>query len=101
MKTPRERLLATLPVKERRLDLCGVSTSVIEGGDGAPVILLHGPSGYAAHWMGVLPALLEHHRVIAPDLPGHGASRPVDGALDAEQVLAWLGELISRCCAVP
>jgi pimeloyl-ACP methyl ester carboxylesterase len=101
MKTPRETLIAALPVKERRVQMSGVSTALLEGGDGPPLVLLHGPSGYAAHWMGVLPALLEHYRVIAPDLPGHGASRLVDGALDAEQVLAWLDELISRCCAVP
>ena len=74
----RERLLATLPVTERRLQLAGVSTAVLEGGDGPPVVLLHGSSGYAAHWMSVIPGLVADHRVIAPDLPGHGASRWTD-----------------------
>jgi pimeloyl-ACP methyl ester carboxylesterase len=93
----RDRLLAALPVTERRLQLAGVSTAVLEGGDGPPVVLLHGPSGYAAHWMGVIPGLVANHRVIAPDLPGHGASE-VDGPLDAARVLAWLGALIERTC---
>jgi pimeloyl-ACP methyl ester carboxylesterase len=66
----RERLLARLPVTERRLQLAGVSTAALEGGDGPPVVLLHGPSGYAAHWMGVIPGFVATHRVIAPDLPG-------------------------------
>jgi pimeloyl-ACP methyl ester carboxylesterase len=101
MKTPRETLVAALPVRERRLDLCGISTSVLEGGDGPPVVLLHGPSGYAAHWMGVIPGLVGQYRVIAPDLPGHGASQVVEGALDAGKVLAWLDELIWRTCAAP
>jgi len=101
MKNPRETLIAALPVRERRLELCGISTSVLEGGDGPPVVLLHGPSGYAAHWMGVIPGLVGQYRVIAPDLPGHGASPVVEGALDAEKVLAWLGELIRRTCATP
>ena len=70
----RERLLAGLPVTERRLQLAGVSTAVLEGGDGPPVILLHGPAGFAANWTGVIPALVASHRVISPDLPGHGAS---------------------------
>jgi pimeloyl-ACP methyl ester carboxylesterase len=96
----RERLLAALPVTERRLQLTGVSTAVLEGGDGPPVVLLHGPSGYAAHWMGVIPGLVAGHRVIAPDLPGHGASE-VDGPLDAALVLAWLGALIERTCVSP
>ena len=40
-----ERLLAGMPVTERRLQLAGVSTAVLEGGDGPPVVLLHGPMG--------------------------------------------------------
>jgi pimeloyl-ACP methyl ester carboxylesterase len=96
----RERLLAALPVAERRLQLAGVSTAVLEGGAGPPVVLLHGPSGYAAHWLGVIPGLVASHRVIAPDLPGHGASE-VEGSLDSGRALAWLGELIERTCISP
>lgn len=97
----RKRLLAGLPVIERRLQLHGVSTAVLEGGSGPPLILLHGPGGYAAHWMRVIPGLVATHRVIAPDLPGHGASEVGDGLLDAERVLAWLGELIEHTCTSP
>jgi pimeloyl-ACP methyl ester carboxylesterase/SAM-dependent methyltransferase len=97
----RQRLLAALPVTERRLQLAGISTAVLEGGDGPPVVLLHGPSGYAAHWMGVIPGLVRDHRVIAPDLPGHGASEVVDGPLDGERVIAWLGALIEQTCKAP
>lgn len=97
----RERLLAGLPVDERRLRLHGISTPVLEGGDGPPIVLLHGPMGYAAHWLRMIPGLTTTHRVIAPDLPGHGASKIGDGPLDADRVLAWLGELIERTCASP
>jgi hypothetical protein len=37
-----------MSVTERRLQLAGISTAVLEGGNGAPVVLLHGPGGYAA-----------------------------------------------------
>jgi hypothetical protein len=47
----RERLLTGMPVTERRLELAGVSTAVLEGGDGPPVILLHGASEFAACWI--------------------------------------------------
>ncbi len=97
----REQLLTALPVKERRLELAGISTALLEGGDGPPIILFHGPSGYAAHWMNVIPDLVQTHRVIAPDLPGHGASEETDGILDADRVLIWLGELIARTCKSP
>src|SRR5688500_12533789 len=92
----RARLLAGIPVTERRLQLAGVATAVLEGGDGPPVVLLHGPGANAAHWMRVLPDLVRSHRVIAPDLPGQGASEVTEGTLDAHRVLAWLGELIDH-----
>ena len=50
-------LLAGLPVTERRLALAGVSTAVLEGGDGPPLVLLHGPGAYGAHWLQVIPEL--------------------------------------------
>ena len=101
LQSPRQQLLAALPVRERRLELAGISTALLQGGEGPPVVLLHGPMGYAAHWMGVIPGLAQTHTVIAPDLPGHGASETGDGALDASGVLAWLGALIERTCATP
>ncbi len=98
---PRARLLAEMPVTERRLRLAGVPTAVLEAGDGPPVVLLHGAGEFAATWMRAIPRIAETHRVVAPDLPGHGASDVPDGALDADRVLAWLGELIERTCPTP
>jgi hypothetical protein len=40
----RARLLAGLPVTERRVQVAGVSTAVLEGGDGPPVVFLQGSS---------------------------------------------------------
>src|SRR5438093_1468595 len=93
----RARLLVGLAVEEGRLELAGVSTAVLEAGDGPPIVLLHEQGEFAARWMRVIPELARTHRVIAPDLPGHGSST-VTGELDAERVLAWLDELIERTC---
>jgi pimeloyl-ACP methyl ester carboxylesterase len=95
----RARLLSGLPVTERRLQLAGVSTAVLEGGDGPPVVLLQGE--FAAVWMRVIPNLVRTHRVIAPDLPGLGASEVSDGPPDADTALTWLDELIEQTCAIP
>jgi FAD/FMN-containing dehydrogenase/pimeloyl-ACP methyl ester carboxylesterase len=85
-------LLADLPVADRRLDAAGVTTAVVCGGDGPPLVLLHGPGGSATDWVGVLPTLLERHRVIVPDLPGHGDSEPSD------DLVAWLAALVEATC---
>ena len=97
----RQRLLAGAPVTERRLDLAGVSTVVLEGGDGPPLVLLHGQSGWAGVWLPVMADLVRTHRVVAPDLPGLGASRVVGSPPTADRVLAWLGELLDHTCPAP
>jgi pimeloyl-ACP methyl ester carboxylesterase len=97
----REQLLAGIPVTERRLLLDGVSTSVLEGGAGNPLLLLPGSGGYSAMWQQVIPDMTTTHRVIAPDLPGHGTSTVADGPLDAGRVISWLGELIEHACPTP
>jgi len=98
----REQLISVMPVRERSLDLAGISTAVLEGGEGAPIVLLHGPGEFAAKWLRVVPELTTTHRVVAPDLPGHGTSVPTNGnRLDADRVLAWLGQLIDRTCPEP
>jgi pimeloyl-ACP methyl ester carboxylesterase len=95
----RERLLSGLPVTERRLQLAGVSTVVLQGGDGPPIVFLQ--AEFAAVWIRVIPELVRTHRVIAPDLPGLGASELSDGPPDADAVLTWLAELIEQTCAIP
>lgn len=97
----RVHLLSGLPVTERRLQVAGVSTSVLEGGAGSPILLLHGPGDFAGMWMRVIPDLVTTHRIIAPDLPGHGASHLVDSRLDADGLRAWLSGVIERTCPSP
>jgi pimeloyl-ACP methyl ester carboxylesterase len=98
---PREQLLADLPVVERSLQVAGVTTAVLEGGDGPPVVLLHGPGESSFWWMRVIPDLVATHRVIVPDLPGHGASEVTENALDADTVIAWLDGLVDETCSTP
>lgn len=97
----RQQLLVGVPVIEHRLQVGGVSTPVLEGGSGPPLLLLHGPGEFAAKWFRVIPELVRTHHVIAPDLPGHGASTAADGLIDAEGMSAWLEGLIERTCSSP
>ncbi|MCT7378046.1 alpha/beta fold hydrolase [Chelativorans salis] len=97
----RERLLSGMPLTGRARDLAGISTAVLEGGDGPPIVLLHGPGEYAAKWIGVFPDLVRSYRVIAPDMPGHGNSVVPGGPIEADRVLEWLGALIEHTCPNP
>ena len=46
------------------------------GGEGEPLVLLHGFTDTWRGWTPVLPMLERHHRVFAPTLPGHYGGEP-------------------------
>ena len=67
--------LADLTPRDGEITLHGHRVYYREAGDSGPVILLiHGITGCAKQWDDVIPFLAENHRVIAPDLLGHGES---------------------------
>jgi pimeloyl-ACP methyl ester carboxylesterase len=53
----------------------GPNTGSNVGSTADPVVLIHGNGDEADSWRHVIPSLANHHRVIAPDLPGFGRSR--------------------------
>lgn len=54
-------------------------TSYLTGGDGHPVVFLHGIPGSALTWAAVAERIAERYRAIVPDLRGFGRSDPPDG----------------------
>jgi pimeloyl-ACP methyl ester carboxylesterase len=66
-------------------------------GAGRPMILLHGGLGSGEMFGPVVPALAEHHQVIAVDLQGHGRTADIDRPLDlgfmADDIAALIDHL--------
>ncbi len=99
--TNRKKLLAGLPVKEQHLKAAGIPTVYLKGGDGTPLVLLHGPGEPSIWWMRVIPKLVERFRVIVPDLPGHGSSGSPNEKPSKEIFLNWLDEFLLKTCDTP
>ena len=65
----------------RTVERDGVRLHTRAGGEGAPLLLLHGHPQSMAMWHKVLPALAARHRVVLMDLRGYGdSSRPAPDA---------------------
>ena len=96
--SPRERLLAGLPVAEQRIQLAGVSTAVLDGGHGPPLVLLHGGIECGgAYWAPVIERLADGHHVVIPDVPGLGESDPM-ADLNADAFVEWFSALLQATC---
>lgn len=91
-------------IRHRNIAVGTAVESVWTGGEGTPLLLLHGAWGGAEmHWSTVWDALTERCRVIAPDFPGLGSESSsvprlldecviwVEGVLDATRTpAAWI-----------
>ncbi len=86
-------LLAGL--EERLYERRGALIRTFEGGEGPPLLLVHGFGGAAWNFSELAP-LLPGRRLIIPDLPGHGASSPLPAP-----TLAGFADVLAELLAGP
>jgi pimeloyl-ACP methyl ester carboxylesterase len=70
-----------------------------EGGEGPTMVLLHGAGDQAGAWARIVPRLMDNHRLLIPDLPGHWNSAPRSGPIHVPQILGGLEALMDARCA--
>jgi pimeloyl-ACP methyl ester carboxylesterase len=74
-----------------------VELAVREEGSGSAIVLIHGLGGDRLLWNAVIPTLAATHRVLAPDLRGHGRSPSPAGATYAlDEFVADLLAVLDR-----
>jgi len=74
----RQRWLAGASVHRMRVD--DHDWTYLEAGHGPLIVLLHGFTGAKENWLPMMRDLAKTNRVIAPDLPGWGASERQSGS---------------------
>ena len=78
-------------LERRRLHDHDLSYAV--GGRGPALVLVHGLGGASGNWIDLVPLLLPRHRLLVPDLPGHGAS----GRGSGDPTLAGFAAAVRAC----
>lgn len=79
-----------------RLTLHGHELSYLDSGRGAALLFIHGLLGSHRNWAHFVDALDTDHRVLAPDLFGHGASAKPMGDYSLGAHAATLRDLLDR-----
>jgi 3-oxoadipate enol-lactonase len=74
----------------------GIEIAYDEVGSGTPVVLLHGYPFNRSMWSEQMEALTSRHRVIAPDLRGHGESSVGAGPATMEEMARDVSALMER-----
>ncbi|HKH10703.1 MAG TPA: alpha/beta hydrolase [Rubrobacter sp.] len=72
----------------------GVRLHYVMGGEGDPVVLLHGWTQTWRGWRKVMPALAERYTVIVPDMRGMGDSDKPEGGYDGLTVAEDIRQLV-------
>ncbi|HET8822409.1 MAG TPA: alpha/beta hydrolase [Thermoleophilaceae bacterium] len=70
--------------EEREVEWHGTRLAYAVGGEGLPLVLVHGLGGTIENWRALAPRLAARHRVLVPDLPGHGHSSPLSSPPDLD-----------------
>jgi 2-hydroxy-6-oxonona-2,4-dienedioate hydrolase len=82
------------PIESRWLDVFGLATHALVGGEGAPLVLVHGYGVSSTYMLPLAESLATSFSVFAPDLPGYGRSQRPRAPLGipdlAAALAAWL-----------
>jgi pimeloyl-ACP methyl ester carboxylesterase len=81
-------------METRRIDVRGPVNVAEFGGQGPPIVLVHGLGGSHVNWMLLGPLLAERARVLAPDMAGFGKTPPAGRGTDVHSNARLLGDLV-------
>ncbi len=83
-------------VNTRTETLHGHDLWLVDSGDGPAVLFIHGLLGSHRNWLHLIDKLDDRHRLLAPDLFGHGSSAKPMGDYSLGSHAATLRDLLDR-----
>jgi pimeloyl-ACP methyl ester carboxylesterase len=93
---PHEQTIFDETFKHHFAQVNGVKLHYVMGGQGAPLLLVHGYPETWQTWAAMMPALAENHTVIAVDMRGLGDSEITPAGYDKRNVAEDLHQLMEN-----
>jgi pimeloyl-ACP methyl ester carboxylesterase len=88
--------LRNLELRHEATRLHGRRISYLTAGEGPVLLAVHGIASHSQAWRAALPLLARRATVIAPDLPGHGASAKAPGDYSLGSLASSLRDLLVK-----
>lgn len=81
-------------LSEQTANVNGIKLYYQIGGNGSPIVLIHGFAETGHMWLPLVDELIKHHTVIIPDLRGAGGSEKAESGYDKKTLAKDIHELV-------
>ena len=83
-------------IHSKRIKINNLDIHYLNGGEGDPLVLIHGGLGGASGWLQNLTELSNMYTIYAPDLPGFGSSQPISDDFQVSEFVNFLEDFTDR-----
>jgi pimeloyl-ACP methyl ester carboxylesterase len=77
-------------IQNRKMQVGELKIHYVTGGEGKPLVIIHGGANGAGAWKKNLTELAKHYTVYAPDLPGFGRSQEIEGDFQIPELVKFV-----------
>ncbi len=85
-----------IEIQREAIKIDGREINYYRAGHGEPVVVIHGGAGDARSWWKNIGELAGKYTVYAPDLPGYGASDPLDGSYYIPELTQFIEKFTAK-----
>jgi pimeloyl-ACP methyl ester carboxylesterase len=79
-------------IYKKRVKISGLDVNYFTGGDGEPLVIIHGGGDGAKSWLENIQELSKHYNVYIPDLPGFGDSQSINNKFSLPEYVSFVEE---------
>ncbi|MFC1956444.1 alpha/beta fold hydrolase, partial [Chloroflexota bacterium] len=83
-------------IHSKKIKVGELDIHYLSGGQGDPLIVIHGGSEGAGAWVGNMVELCGNYTVYIPDLPGFGQSQPMKGDYYIPELIEFVNDFAHK-----